>query len=264
MNVFMFHFGRSGSTALADAISRIPGFFWHGEIFSEGTYVYDGFESLEISRKDKKGGGRFDCPDFLEFIDVAKHGVEQQLGHPIIRYGCEIKNYHFEFGYFSFSLESALDALASRVPDSKFIFLRRRNPLRRILSANIARQTGIYHVTTSVDKPNKIRIDLNNFNDVDLKFCGEIAAVLRNSMEVENQYSEVILRHGGFEICYEDHIEGSMDKAMDILSQKLMVECVPPETSLKKTNPFPLSETIENYEELRQQLSSVGMGNFLV
>ncbi|MEO8331584.1 MAG: hypothetical protein ABI479_04065 [Gallionella sp.] len=262
MNVFMFHFGRSGSTVLANAIASIPDFFWHGEIFTGGTVVYDGFEALELS--SKKGGGRFDCSEFLEFIDVAKQGIERQIGHPIMRYGCEIKSFHFEFGYFSFPLENALEALASSFPDSRFIFLRRRNSLRRILSATIARQTGIYHIKTVVDKPNRIQIDLDAFEDADLNFRGEITAVLRNSMAVENRYAEAILKHGGFEICYEDHIEASLEPAMTILSQQLDVECVVPETQLRKTNPFPLSETIENYEELWQRLSVAGMDNFLL
>jgi len=264
MNVFMFHFGRSGSTALAGAISKIPDFFWHGEIFSHGTVVFEGFDALPISRKDKNGGGLFNCDEFIEFIDVAKHGIEQQMGHPFIRYGCEIKSYHFEYGYFSFSLENALVALAEKFPGSRFIFLRRRNALRRILSANIARQTGVYHVSKAVGKPNKFLIDLDNFNDADLKMKGEITAVLRNSTMVEECYKETILKHGGFEICYEDHIEASMEPAMSILSQQLDVECVTPETSLKRTNPFPLSETVENYEELCQRLLDAGMDHFLI
>ena len=263
MNVFMIHFGRCGSTALADDITRIPGFFWHGEIFSEGTLVYDGFEASELSKKKIAGSADFDLSEFLDFIDVAKRGIQQQIGRHITRYGCEIKGYHFEYGYFKFSLDTALGALASRFPDSRFIFLRRRNSLRRILSSVLARQTGVYHVTTFVDTPNRIKLDLNHFVDMDLNCRGEITAVLRNSMMLGGRFSEVVLRHGGFEICYEDHIKNSMDPAMAILSDRLKVERVLSETHLKKTNPFAMIDMIENYDDLRERLTMAGMERFL-
>jgi len=226
----MFHFGRCGSTALTDAMSRIPGLFWHGEIFSEDTWVNSEFDALGLSKL--KGLGRFECTEFLDFISAAKQGMERDIGQPIghnvseatgdhfaagssksslgnalsflasrfrdsrfgflmrrkgvqrdahysfMHYGCEIKGYHFEYGYFNFSLDDALSALAARFPDSKFIFLKRRNSLRRILSSTVARQTGVYHVKTSVDGPNKFKIDLDSFADIDLHFHGEITAVL--------------------------------------------------------------------------------------
>ncbi len=262
MNVFMFHFGRCGSTVLGRAISNSPGVFWHGEIFSDQVPVYEGFQELDISKK--QGAGFFTLEEFLEYVVVAKIGAHASQGNKFLHYGCEVKSYHFECGFFKFSIDESLDALNNCFPEARFIFLRRRNSLRRILSAIIARQTGIYHVVNPVTAPNKVLIDLDNFEDADLNFRASILDVLRNSVIVEERYAKAIRQINGLEIFYEDHIDGGVVKALEAISKGFSLETSDVVVDLERTNPFPLSAMIENFEELRMRLHDTEFTNLTI
>ena len=61
MNIFFIHFGRCGSTVLMDCLRQQDKYNIHGEIFSGGTAMYDGFERSPWA--DKKGNGIFEHVD---------------------------------------------------------------------------------------------------------------------------------------------------------------------------------------------------------
>lgn len=259
MDIFMFHFGRCGSTVLADSIKQIPGFVWHGEIFSRTTFVYKGFENSRW--QEKKGNGQFTIDEFIDFIKDAKGGFFKPR-HDRVHYGCEIKGYHFEYNFFKFSLEQALTALANEFSGCKFIFLQRSNSLRRILSSLIARDTNVYHTSSNL-QINTIKLDFDNFCDYDLNNRGDILSVLAKSASREKYYMDTIVSNGGFIINYESDIQNDINDAMSLISTNLGVPLIKPKVVFVKTNPSPINHIVINYDELLKKLSGTEYAGFL-
>lgn len=260
MNVFMFHFGRCGSTVLADSINQIPGFVWHGEIFSRGVFVYKGFENTPWH--SKQGDGKFTLDEFIEYINVAKSGLLSRTSHKP-HYGCEIKGYHFEYNNFNFSLDEALARLEEEFDDCKFIFLWRENSLRRIISSLTARETKLYHSTQPVSTCHRLFIQLDYFRDFDLNSAGDIVDVLENSAQKEKLYINCTREHDGLILSYEQHIEPGVVNAINIICDKFGLNRINPTVRLHKTNPGSISNSVANIEELQQRLSGTRFCQFL-
>lgn len=253
MIVFMFHFGRSGSTVLTNCINQSPEIFWQGEIFSDNIYISPEFENS--SWFEKQGGAA--CFTLDEFIDYIKFCISESKYKEdgAKHYGCEIKSYHFEFGRFQFSLVECLNKLREEF-SAEFIFLERTNSLRRILSSLLGAQKNIWHLHEESVTPNKITIDVNDFHDADLNFRGHIATVCDNSKKKNAEYRNAILSMQGQYIEYESDIDNSSLVGFYKLVEFIGVDSFQPIIKFKKTNPQPLSEIIINYEEVLPFLTS--------
>ena len=249
----MFHFGRSGSTVLTQSLSQLDNVIWHGEIFSGATHMYAGFEDSRFA--SKKGNGEFQIGEFVDYIADAKNNYLQQIGKQDAIYGCEIKGYHFEGGLFKFSLDQAIQALSDHFDDARFIFLRRKNALRRVVSMEIAKRTNVWHLKTDEPSLNRIDTDFSNIRDTSLGFHGTILEVLKNSEKVEREFSKSIRSFGGLELVYEDDIVGNMFSAIQKICSAFSIEYKDTVVELKKTNPHALEEIVINYEKLEKSLT---------
>jgi len=258
----MFHFGRCGSTVLAEGIQQLPGVCWNGEIFTKNTFVYKGFEGTQWDKQ--RNSNYFSLNEFIDFIKNAKFGFMSNHQNDSKFYGCEIKAHHFEYDFFNFSIEECISSLKTEFKGCKIIFLYRNNSFKRILSSLKARETGVYHTRERLKVKEKFNVSLDDFSDFDLKFSGEIKETLANSAKLEAHYRSLILGAGGLSICYEEEIEYDLSVAISKIANSLKLTPINPQITLKKTSSSSLQESIENFPLLKKRLLGSEFETFLV
>ncbi|MDG3088650.1 hypothetical protein P7F88_22335 [Vibrio hannami] len=252
MMYFMFHFGRSGSTVLTNCIGQSEDVFWHGEIFSRNVHIGSGFDGSQY--KSKQGGGSFSLDEFIDYIKACKKYARPSED---IEYGCEIKSYHFELGLFKFTLDECLERLRVEF-DCKFIFLERKNSLRRILSCLMANETNVWHKSSNNDNEisKKLTLDINALPDADLGFKSDLHSTLSHSEKVNRKYKESILEMQGMCLSYEFDLKSDVMIGVDKLSSFMNLPEYKPEVKYKKTNPQEISSLITNFIDVKKVLES--------
>lgn len=255
-HIFLFHYGRSGSTVLTQSLSQLDGVFWHGEIFSANTHMYKGFENSDFSRL--KGDGVFqNTKKVCDYIKDARDGYLRSVERDTSVYGCEIKAYHFEGGLFKFSLTELLAELKEEFDNPLFVFLKRDNSLRRIVSMEVARQKGLWHTKDSLEAgSHKITLNSKSLKDTSLGFSSDLLSVIRNSKLKEDFYEKQIIQENGLGLSYEGDIDNQIQPTVDNLALSMGVPRKQVDVRLKKTNPHPLSDIITNYAEIESLLKS--------
>ncbi len=251
MNLFLFHSGRVGSTFLASLLKQISGVCWNGEIFSKNVFVYKGFNELDISRK--QGDGVFSLYEFIEYINKAKSGKASNFCDEISCYGCEIKTYHFEKNFFKFNFEDCLNELQNEFENCKFVFIYRKETLRRLVSAQVARENKIYHLTGEQKADlTKIILDTNDYYDSDLNIKGALSGVIMEAKKKERGYMSTIEKHGGVILEYEEDLNNDYMAGVRKITHDWPPNLLPEKfkVSLNKTNPFKLEDIIINYKEV--------------
>jgi LPS sulfotransferase NodH len=141
----------------------------------------------------------------------------------------------------------------SKLGFKKFIILRRRNYLKRAMSATVGFQTGIWH--QKKDKkadPIKVNIDINNF-----RIGNTSKHLLQHFRDLDQHYLELnsILKENSLlNLIYEDDIQDNPIAAYNKICDFLKIEPFPVKIKHKKTNPFKMSEVIQNLDEVKNAL----------
>jgi hypothetical protein len=231
--VAMFHAGRCGSKVLTDMLNQHPAVFWGGEIF----------ENAMVNGRGQRGR------------EFAKKRVEVRAGTrraPI--FGFETKHLpslHLGPACIDLNLEEYLDLL-DEMGFSKYIFLHRRNYLKLVVSASIGYQHNFWHSTDEPVEPRRVTVPVRDFK------VGETQWPLVDFFEeLDARYAEaqtLLARRGALNLVYEDHILHDPKKAYDLSCAYLKIKGNGPRISLKRTNPFPEGQIIENQEEVRDAL----------
>lgn len=248
----MFHFGRCGSSVLADCLSQSEQIFWHGEIFSESEFVVDNFNDFPISEKRK--GGTFTLDEFVEYLDFCMALVSDKRKNTKI-YGFELKCYHFEYGNFLFSLSDLLKKLQS-LYKIKFVYLERSNALRRIVSSNLAKQTNEWHIEEAIEhkKTNQLKVVEEDFFDPDLQLSGNVQYVLSKALEKNTDYKTVFEAFNALQLNFESDVDNSNLAAFNKMLSFMDIKSFIPNVNYWKTNPKPLKEIIPNYSDVKSEL----------
>ena len=136
-----------------------------------------------------------------------------------------------------------------------FILLRRRNYLRRAVSALAGRQTKRWQTRRRAGMPTRVRIDPRVFP------TGNIAKpLLEHFRDLDMNYhsaSEALEGIPCLELEYEMHILTDPSIAYRMVLDFLGLEALTDAVSirLQRTNPFPLEDMIENYDEVVSALT---------
>lgn len=127
--VVMFHIGRSGSTVLGDLLNQHRSICWDGEIYRELFAKFGGqMKDMRIS----------DDPYLFLSSRIARSKKPC--------YGFEVKFFHLRI--IKRQLQDYMKDLDSAGVD-RFIVLRRRNYLRKIVSSIVMRATGVTHIPSN-------------------------------------------------------------------------------------------------------------------
>jgi LPS sulfotransferase NodH len=236
-NVMMFHAGRSGSTVLGDLLGQHPRVFWDSEIFQTSSERW-------LSRQMRQDPGR------------SRKAMDHLRDHMRLAgrrfYGVETKLIHLK--WVGLGPEEYLDAIR-RLGFSHYVILERRNRLRALVSGLVGRTTGTWHSTEQTgDSParTRIRIDLekvgikNGLQTLPEFFDRQQAtfAALRRGLEGKPLLS----------LVYEDDIQKDPTAAYGRVTRFLGLDPAPVKVNLRRTNPFPLSELVENFDKVKAAL----------
>lgn len=222
----MFHVGRSGSTVLADQLGQHPGVRWGKELFDPKRH-------------------RLDPPGALDLLDRAVAAAGPRL------FGFEVKFYHLAAaGLDAASLLAALD----RRGFGRFVVLRRRNLLRKIVSSQVARRTGRWHLPAGqAPELRPLRIDPQAVA-IDGGTAPLLAVLAR--YEAEFRALEPLLQDREvLELHYEDDIAPDPGRAYRRTTAFLGLPGHEAAVRLRPTTPWPLAAVVENFAELRAHLA---------
>ncbi|BBK33955.1 hypothetical protein STHU_45890 [Allostella humosa] len=224
----MFHIGRSGSTVVADQLRQHPGLTWAGELLDPRRGSFDRAAALSrIERGLDKAGSR--------------------------GFGFETKFYHLRRA----GLDPAglLELLAAR-GFVRFLVIRRRNLLRKIVSSLLARQTGQWHLEAgSGARPilRPMRLDVGAVV-VERATTPLLDAMARYQADF-TALDRVLGDRPVLRLTFEDDIRPDPARAYRRVTAFLGLPDHPAEVRLVPTTPWPLSRILTNFDEVRAHLA---------
>jgi hypothetical protein len=235
--VLMLHIGRSGSTVLGDLLDQHPSVIWDGEIYHRHFVAWEKKHGqvLSIHRLQI---------DPIDLLESRFEACSSRL------YGFELKPYHLNF------FRTGLSQFVRRLPivaSARFVVLKRKNYLRKIVSSLISQQGGMWHrssdeqiVTRMVQVPlQNVRMNRTHMPLLEL---------LGNYDESFREISECLPPDTTLNLTYEDDLEDNPVKGFHRVREFLALPAHTPQVNYAKTNPFAFNKLVTNFEELEEYL----------
>jgi hypothetical protein len=233
-NIAMLHAGRCGSSVLADLLDQRPDFHWCGEPFEAmEPYYYRLPGAIRAHERISDVLYRHRC---RYFGFDSKYLPEQHLHRDLAN--------QTPAGYV---------ALLERLGFTHFILVDRRNHLRRAVSVAVGTRTGLWNTTMAPRARTAVRLDPLRFQSY-----GEEMPLLRYFESLERQHAvfrELLKGRRLLELCYEDDVEPDPRIGYRKTCEFLGIDALPVEVRLKRMNPWPLAELVENLDEVRSVLA---------
>lgn len=245
-SVAMFHIGRSGSTVLGNLLNQNPNILWNGEIY----HPYVDWNGQKVVSRGKEAT-----------IDPVHLIRKKALRAGRRYYGFEVKFYHLD------RTRISLSDYIQRISDigvDRFIVLKRKNYLRKIVSSSVSfnkyqlNLRSIYssdhHSNSAAATLHKISLNIDNINiDASQKSLIEHLRCYHHNFqkldaELENKQA--------LRLTYEDHIAQNPIDGYHSVCDFLGVEKCPVKVNYGKTNPFKLSEIVDNFSDLEKALQN--------
>lgn len=242
-NIAMFHIGRSGSTVLGNLLDQDTNIRWDGELCPDIFQALDCTEERRLALHELKPLlGRT-----TDLLDRIRHG-QRRAGTRF--YGVELKFFHLYA--FDLGLSECIERLSGLGFDH-FIILERRNYLRKIVSSVVAKETGMYHVKHGCkSKLNRISLNVEQVS-VDRQTM-PLLEFLVSYQECFRQLEQLLKNRKYLKLTYEEDILVNPKVAYGKVCSFLGIEGNPVEVNLSKTNPYPLSDVIENFDDVSKHL----------
>ena len=228
-----FHTGRCGSTVLAYMLNDHSKIYWDSEPFEpymkhpQNTYKKEFVENV---------------------LDLSRHREVSKI------YGFETKylpHQHLSHKCINMDIEDYILFLRE-INFSKFIVIQRKNYLRRVISAEVGRQTNRWHSQKDVTSPVKVTININYF--VEGVYQGPILELFRIRDENFNRLKKLLSHDDALFLTYENDILDNPKVAYRKICDFIGVSDETPKIKLRRTNPFNYENLITNYAEVRAAL----------
>ena len=237
--VAMFHIGRSGSTVMDDMLSQHPYIYWDGEVYEKV------FKSLERSGKTVQVG--YQSPA----IDPVNNTLRKRMrrsGKDF--YGFEVKFFHLRL--LGISLPDYIENLCS-LGFSRFIVLKRKNYLKKIVSSLISHKTKQFYMwDTGEVALHQIDLDINNIEiDRDAK---PLLEFLQDYDERFVSLDKILESRATLKLTYEDDVLPDPRLGYEKICNFLNIVPKEPKVRLVKMNPYKLNELIGNFEDVKRAL----------
>jgi len=218
----MFHGGRSGSEVLGLQLLQNENIYWDHELFHTTRVVSASGEIRENFNP-------------VKYAELSTYKSTKPC------YGFEIKPIHFR----QVGLVPATFIQSLRQRNfTHFIFLTRKNGLRRLISERVLAKTRKAHY--KIDEETVLtKIELNPVR------------VLKRLKRMKHEFDPMRNAvHGKkvLDINYEDHIQNDPSIAYRIVCEFLGYDAVPARIQLRKSNPFPMSSIVRNYKTIKSKL----------
>lgn len=253
----MIHEGRCGSTVLGSLINQHPEIVHFSEILTPGCWVSPEFMGSELELK--RNAIQIKLPDLNGFIRAISE-TSNALEKPNRRYtGIEIKLNQLSPLHLDCDPATLVSRLSAEWKDARFMFLTRRNILRRHISTLRCLYKNVSH-TDKIASVNfeKVRLEadmtLRDWSYNFAKVHDSIPELLEVSEARRLAVRDFALANGHLYLEYEDFERNPSAGARRIFDF-LGLEAIEAESWLLKTGDLPLSELIENYDEVRESLA---------
>ncbi|MEM7164070.1 MAG: hypothetical protein AAF581_01325 [Planctomycetota bacterium] len=241
-HIVMFHTGRVGSTVVGDLVGQNASVYWDGEIYNRyiEEHQSNGGTLEELTGHDE-GAILQDC---LGQRGGAYYGFEASFA---------------QLNLLGTTLTSFVEGLESDLRNVHFVLLERRNLLRVIVSLRIGRQTGKMHLRPG-EKARSARVVLNP-SDVSLR-----PGIVRPLVDLIAHYTQcvteaqqvLIAERGGLHLTFEDDVAAGPERACRRLCEYVGLPPHDVTVQLRRTNPQPVRDLIENVEEVAAALAGTG------
>ena len=236
-NVVLFHIGRSGSTVLGDLLDQHPRMFWDQEIYRS---LEDKAPLLTEGHNPELAGKA------LEILRLRMNRVAKEF------YGFETK--FFQLRLTETTLPNYIEAL-KHLGITHFIVLERENYLRKVVSSLVSHGKKKSH--QSADKQaqlTRLCVDVDN-----IRIDNNARPLLAYFNEWKQDFDtlrQLLANENVLSLTYETDISTSPTIAYERTCAFLGVAPQKVSVHYGKTNPFKLSEIIENFHEVQQHLSA--------
>lgn len=229
-NVFMPHIGRVGSTVLADLLNQHSQIHWDGEFYPKQNERYlkiiseNPIKLLEIKMTQ----------NITDYYGFELKSLEKQL------YGKNAVNQNFDL--FLKNIE--------KLNFNHFILLERKNYLKQFISYKFAKKTKIHHIKKDTKNINTLEV-----NPQKSLWFGKYKTLFKHFEYLDSFYENtknILKQKKTLFLTYEDDILQNPIIAYKKVCDFLNIENQNPKVNLKRTNPYPLSDIIENYDEMEQ------------
>ena len=235
-NSVLLHTGRCGSTVLNRLLNQHPSIHFDGEVLG-ARYNYHFKQSpatIPIQRYDVG-------PSIQRRWWRARgchYGVEVKTPDLVV-HGCRNLN----------DVRALLKSCGSRI-----LILRRRNLLRRVLSAIRPELTGSsWHQQASKDTQTaRFHVDLDRpypirYPDKDIE------GILQQEEDAVTSL-EALAGEAALDLWFEDHVRDDPTVGYAAICETMGVEPLAGSSTIKRTNPGPISSIVENVDELRERI----------
>lgn len=232
-NIAMLHAGRCGSSVVADLLNQRPDFRWAGELFeSMPSYYY----RLNSERRAKER-----IADSMFRTGTAYFGFDSKY----------LPEQHLRPELANKSIEDYV-GLLRELGFAHFILLGRRNHLRRAVSLMVGTKTGQWNTLGTVQSTT-IRLDPQRIVSYQTEMS--LLEYFRSLDEARERARAAIGTASLLELEYERDIERGPGVAYDKVCAWLGLSPQAVRVRLKKLNDRPMSEIVENFQEIRTFLS---------
>ena len=230
----MLHVGRCGSTVLANLLDQNPEIYWDAKLHRKAHELYgDDIKSLDYAMWTKR--------QFL--ISGDKY------------YGFEFKILQDQYPAILGTTTRQFLEQCKLIGVTHYILLKRRNTLRHIVSnyASINRKSWHISNTDSVQLQ-QFTIDINEISTGSAP-GRSLVEYLQEVESTHNEVKEILNDQKILEIEYESDIDkNGAEFAYKKVCEYLNIEPVEVEVKNIRANPFPMSATVRNYDEITEKL----------
>jgi LPS sulfotransferase NodH len=127
-----------------------------------------------------------------------------------------------------------------------FIVLQRRNQLRRTVSNRVALKTSQWEVRESGDHPGLVQIEIKDLN--------QLVERIRDLEEQDRVMLPLLKDDQCLVLTYEEDIAEDPSVAYEKICSFVGLDAVPVDVNLRRVNPYPLTEIVTNFSEVRRAL----------
>lgn len=260
----MIHEGRCGSTVLGSLIHQHPAIVHFSEILTRRSWISDEFEGSEL--ETKRNSLEIKLPDLVDFISHLSTTLRatDKPDHQYI--GFEIKLNQLSSLHLNCDLATLVNEISSGLENVRFMFLTRRNILRRHVSTLRCLYKNVSHAQQMNDVNfEKVRVEHGNLIDWsygDYSWCQSLADLLEISENRRSSVRDFALTNGHLYMEYEEFEKNPLSGAERIFDY-LELPRVLVKSPLLKTGDLALADLVENYDEVKAELKDTRWAGML-
>lgn len=232
--IAMFHVGRCGSTVLGDLLDQHPRILWAQEIYFQ-RWAERGLKIREFDNR--------------RFLRHRMWAAGRQY------YGFETKFLdHLDLAIIRTDLKGCVDDFVDSGV-THFIILKRENHLRTLVSWLVGRRRKMHHIEAGQKATQtKVRLAVSDFSFGVVPTPRSLPAWFKHIDQAYENLTSLLEGRTVLPVCYERDIQNDPTAAFRRCCEFLDLQPCNVRVNFSRTNPFALTDMLENYDEVESVL----------